>query len=332
VKELETPLQPPGTHSNGAALPPPFPASEKIAALRANVRRVFIGKSQVVERVLAALLAEGHVLLEDAPGLGKTTLAKALARSIDCEFRRIQFTPDLLPSDILGVSIFEPERHEFVFKPGPIFANVILADEINRTNPRTQSALLEAMSEASVSVDGVTRELKKPFIVLATQNPLEFEGTYPLPESQLDRFLLRTRIGYPSADEEKEVLRAQRVEHPLDAIQPVVHAEDVIALQRATREVRVDEAIIDYVVQIAGRTRAHPRLAIGVSPRGSLALRRAAQARALLEGRSYVVPDDVKELAVPVLAHRIVARDQGEDGDRAREVLKEVLEKVAIPL
>jgi MoxR-like ATPase len=209
---------------------------------------------------------------------------------------------------------------------------VILADEINRTNPRTQSSLLEAMSEASVSVDGQTRELPKPFIVLATQNPLEFEGTYPLPESQLDRFLLKTRIGYPSEEEEKEVLRAQRTEHPLESIKPVVTAKDVIALEHATREVRVDEALIDYIVQIAARTRASTKLAIGVSPRGSLALRRAAQARALVEGRSYVIPDDVKQLALPVLSHRVVARDPGEDGERARDVLKEVLEKVATPL
>jgi MoxR-like ATPase len=305
---------------------------EKISALRDNVRRVFVGKVAVVDRVLVALLAEGHCLIEDAPGVGKTTLAKALARSIDCEFKRIQFTPDLLPSDILGVSIYDPEKREFSFKPGPIFANVVLADEINRTNPRTQSSLLEAMSETSVSVDGQTRDLPRPFIVLATQNPFEFEGTYPLPESQLDRFILRTRVGYPSVDEEKEVLRAQRSEHPLDSIKPVVTGRDVIALQRATREVRVDDAIIDYIVAIAASTRASPRLAVGVSPRGSLALRRAAQARALLERRDYVIPDDVKSLALPVLSHRVVAKDPGEDGERAREALKEVLDKVSIPL
>ena len=303
----------------------------RLAALRDNVRRVFVGKEQVVERLLVALLAEGHVLIEDAPGVGKTTLAKALARSIACTFRRVQFTPDLLPSDILGVSVWDPDRREFSFKPGPIFANVVLADEINRTNPRPQSSLLEAMNEAQVSVDGVTRDLPRPFVVLATQNPFEFEGTYPLPESQLDRFLIKTRIGYPTPEEEKQVLRAQTTEHPLDSLAPAVTATEVIALQRATRGIRVDEALLDYIVRIAARTREHAALAVGVSPRGSLSLRRAAQARALLLGRDHVVPDDVKSLAAPVLAHRLVARDQG-DPERARAVLKDVLEQVPVPL
>ena len=238
----------------------------------------------------------------------------------------------MLPSDVLGVSVYDPERREFSFKPGPIFSNVVLADEINRTNPRTQSALLEAMNEAHVSVDGVTRELPRPFLVLATQNPFEFEGTYPLPESQLDRFLLKTRIGYPTPEEEKQVLRAQATSHPLDALRPVVTGEQVLALQKATRDVRVDDALVDYIVAIAAKTRESPRLALGVSPRGSLALRRASQALALLSGRAFVVPDDVKALAVPVLAHRVVARDQGEHGEPARLAIREVLDAVPAPL
>jgi MoxR-like ATPase len=310
----------------------PDPPLTKLRALAENVRKVFVGKDQVVERLLVALLADGHVLIEDAPGVGKTTLAKALARSLDCSFRRIQFTPDLLPSDILGVSVFDEAQKEFVFKPGPIFANVVLADEINRTNPRTQSGLLEAMSEARVSTDGVTRDLPRPFLVLATQNPFELDGTYPLPESQIDRFLMKTRIGYPTAEEEKDVLKAQERAHPLETLAPVATAEEVIALQAATRAVHVGEAILDYVVALAARTRSAPRVAIGVSPRGSLALRRAAQARALLAGRDHVVPDDVKALAVPVLAHRIVTRDQDGSGDRARDLVREILEQVPAPL
>ena len=307
--------------------------TELVQTLAANVRKVFVGKEQVVEAVLTALLAEGHLLIEDAPGVGKTTLAKSLARSIDCAFKRIQFTPDLLPSDITGVSIYDQQEQRFVFKPGPVFANVVLADEINRTNPRTQSSLLEAMSEAAVSVDGETRPLPKPFLVLATQNPFEFEGTYPLPESQLDRFLIRLEIGYPTAEQERAVLKAQQTAHPLRDLTPVVTGEQVLALQAATREVKVEDSVLDYIVAIAHASRDAPEVAVGVSPRGSLALRRAAQALALVRGRDYVIPDDVKELAVPVLAHRIVVEDElGAGRSRAREAMQRVVETVAAPL
>lgn len=307
--------------------------TELVQTLAANVRKVFVGKEQVVEAVLTALLAEGHLLIEDAPGVGKTTLAKSLARSIDCAFKRIQFTPDLLPSDITGVSIYDQQEQRFVFKPGPVFANVVLADEINRTNPRTQSSLLEAMSEAAVSVDGETRPLPKPFLVLATQNPFEFEGTYPLPESQLDRFLIRLEIGYPTAEQERAVLKAQQTAHPLRDLTPVVTGAQVLALQAATREVKVEDSVLDYIVAIAHASRDAPEVAVGVSPRGSLALRRAAQALALVRGRDYVIPDDVKELAVPVLAHRIVVEDElGAGRSRAREAMQRVVETVAAPL
>ena len=311
---------------------PSADAADTVERLRANVTKVFVGREATVELLLAALLAEGHVLIEDAPGVGKTTLAKALARSIDCPFKRIQFTPDLLPSDITGVAVYDQARAEFVFKPGPVFANVVLADEINRTNPRTQSSLLEAMSEVAVTVDGETRPLPRPFLVLATQNPFEFEGTYPLPESQLDRFLIRLRIGYPTAAQERDVLRAQATTHPLQGLGPVVTGDDVVALQAATREVRVDDAVLDYVVALAQRSRESARLAVGVSPRGSLGLRRAAQALALVRGRDYVIPDDVKELAIPTLAHRVVPRDGLGSRRQAEEALEELLEAVPVPL
>ncbi|MEZ6187278.1 MAG: MoxR family ATPase [Planctomycetota bacterium] len=302
---------------------------EVVAKLGESVRGVFQGRAQVVDHLLTALLAGGHVLIEDAPGVGKTTLAKALARSINCDFHRIQFTPDLLPSDILGVSIYDQSKREFVFQPGPVFANVILADEINRTNPRTQSSLLEAMSEASVSVDGVTRELPDPFLVLATQNPSESEGTYPLPDSQLDRFLIRLSIGYPTAAQEKAVLTAQTKSHPLQALTAVASRDDVLALQAATREVRVEESIVDYIVALAQRSRSWEQLAVGISPRGSLALRRASQALALVRGREYVVPDDVQELFLPIMAHRVVGHGTFA---QAQDALRQLLELEPVPV
>ena len=304
----------------------------KIEALRKNVERVFVGKTDVVDLLLVTLLAAGHVLIEDVPGVGKTTLAKALARSLDASFRRIQFTPDLLPSDVTGVSIYEQDSKQFVFKQGPIFGNVVLADEINRTNPRTQSALLEAMNDHQVSVDGVAHMLPQPFIVLATQNPYEFEGTYPLPESQLDRFLMRLKVGYPGREEEREVLSSRATSDPLDSLAPVASGADVAALQARVREVKVEESILDYIIDIVTATRETDRLHVGVSPRGSLALRRAAQALALVSGRNYVVPDDVKRLAVPVLGHRVIPKGRHLAGTaEGAEAVAEVLKTVSVP-
>jgi MoxR-like ATPase len=308
-------------------------AAEPLERLRANVASVFLGKPEVIHLALAALLAEGHLLIEDVPGIGKTLLAKALARSLGCTFHRIQFTPDLLPSDLLGTSVFHQGTGAFVFQPGPLFAQVVLADEINRATPRTQSALLEAMSERQVSLDGQTRPLGPPFFVLATQNPYEFEGTYPLPESQLDRFLMRLRIGYPDRAAEKQILTGHRAGEPVDHLQTVLTSADVTALQEAVRRVRVDEALSDYVLDLIAGTRAHPDVYLGGSTRASLALYRAAQALALVEGRSYIVPDDVKRLAAPVLAHRILTRGtrQGRSGDAAEDVVRDVVTQTPIP-
>ena len=306
---------------------------EKIAALVANIENAIVGKREAVKRVLVGLLARGHLLIEDVPGVGKTTLARALARSLDCEFRRIQFTPDLLPSDLVGVSIYEQDKSNFRFHPGPLFANVVLADEINRTTPRTQSALLEAMNDFQVSVDGVTHPLPKPFIVMATENPIEYAGTYPLPEAQLDRFLLRVTLGYPDRDSERAMVMGQKLAHPLDSLQPVVKTEEVLQLQEITRQVTVDEALVNYILEIAAKTRDSKVLVLGVSPRGCLMLYRAAQAHAVVEGRKYVIPDDIKKLALPVLCHRIIEKSRDAVGRRDTDnILSEILEDVPVPL
>ncbi|HZI93276.1 MAG TPA: MoxR family ATPase [Patescibacteria group bacterium] len=307
---------------------------DKIRLLRDNIETVIRGKSDVVRLATVALLARGHLLIEDIPGVGKTTLASSLARSLGCSFRRIQFTSDLLPSDIIGVAVYDQESRAFEFKPGPLFSNIVLADEINRTTPRTQSALLEAMSEFRVSVDNATYDLPNPFFVIATQNPVEHHGTYPLPDSQLDRFLMRIRIGYPDAAAEKEIILTQRLTHPATELRAVLSAGDVLELQRMVREVRVDEALLDYLVGLVKETRRAEPVELGVSPRGSVSLYRAAQALALVEGRDFVIPDDIKELAVPVLEHRLVLKDAMRSGARqaGRLILEEILQRVEVPV
>ena len=306
-----------------------------IQQLQSAIETVVRGKPEAVKLALVCLLAEGHLLIEDVPGVGKTTLAHSLARVFDCTFRRIQFTSDLLPSDILGVSIFSPTGQTFDFRRGPIFANIVLADEINRTTPKTQSALLEAMSEGSVSVDR-TYPLPRPFMVVATQNPIEHHGTYPLPESQLDRFLLRIKMGYPENDAEKDILRRQNSQPDVNLLQPVMRAEDIVDAQTRVGEVRVDESLLDYIMTIVEATRRSEFLLIGVSPRGSLALRRAAQAIAYFEGRDYCIPDDIKRLVLPVLAHRVVVSSKYSSpykrSEEAEAILAEILQSVEIPL
>jgi MoxR-like ATPase len=301
-----------------------------------SIEMVIKGKREAIKQALVALFAGGHLLIEDVPGVGKTTLAQSLALILHCRFHRIQFTSDLLPSDIIGISIYNQALHEFEFKPGPIFANIILADEINRTTPKTQSALLEAMSEGQVTVDSQTLELPKPFLVLATQNPLEHHGTYPLPESQLDRFLIRIKLGYPSPQDEMEIFRTHSHANPLEKLQAVITGDEVVGIQEAVRKIRVDDAIVQYALQIVEKTRNSERLSLGVSPRGSLALLRAAQARAFVEGRAYCLPDDVKRLVAPVLAHRIVVNQRHASTLRRNEeaelILREIVDSVEVPL
>jgi MoxR-like ATPase len=303
------------------------------AAVSANVGRVLVGKTEAIELLLVALLADGHVLLEDVPGIGKTTLAKALARSLGCTFRRIQCSPDLTPSDILGVAVYDQRTAVFTFHPGPIFAQVVLVDEINRATPRTQSALLEAMEERQVTAEGETRPLPSPFLVIATQNPIELEGTFPLPEAQLDRFLLRLRLGYPTEPEERALLARFRAENPLTTLAPVTDAERLVAAQRACRHVFVEADVEDYLVRLVRATREHPLVELGASPRATLALYRAAQARAALHGRDFVLPDDVKALASAVLAHRVLLSAQAQlRGRGAEQVIAEIVAQIPAPV
>ncbi len=305
------------------------PLAQKLAQ---QLNNALIGKPEVVRLLLVGLFARGHVLIEDLPGLGKTTLARALAQAVSCKFSRVQFTPDLLPTDILGTSVFNQKDGSFEFREGPIFANILLADEINRATPRTQSALLEAMSEYQVSGDGVSRKLPSPFFVIATQNPVEHAGTYPLPESQIDRFMLKFDVGYPSAEDEKRILFEHQRGDTLANIAQVLKREDVLVVQEAVKRVRVEPSITEYILEIVGETRNNPKLVSGVSPRGSVALLRAAQALAVVEGRDYVVPDDVKSLAVPVLSHRVVERASFDrrGGKSGQEVIRRILGKVAV--
>ncbi len=304
-----------------------------IGRIEANISRVVLGKPEAVRLCVIALLAGEHVLLEDVPGVGKTLIGKAMAKSVSGEFQRIQFTPDLLPADITGSSVLDAEKQEFRFHQGPVFANILLADEINRTTPRTQSALLEAMNEGQVTVDGQTHELPRPFMVIATQNPLEFEGTYPLPESQLDRFLLRVSVGYPGRDDERSVLTSHRQGEPVDTLKAAVSTQQVLELQEAVRGVKVDEAMSDYVLDLVEATRRSDDLHVGASTRGALAFYRAAQAAALVAGRDYVVPDDVKHLAVGVLAHRVIAKGYLHGGQRQaiESLIGRLVEEVPVP-
>jgi MoxR-like ATPase len=303
----------------------------KISALRAQLGKVILGKDESLRDLVVALLSSNHILMEDVPGVGKTTLAKALAKSISADFKRVQFTPDLLPTDVLGSSIYSPKDGTFTFKAGPVFTNILLADEINRASPRTQSSLLEAMSERQASIEGTTRPLPSPFLVIATQNPIEYHGTYPLPEAQLDRFGMKIGIGYPDKDHEVEVLYSQFHHHPLDDVTPTLDCAEILAMQEAVRAVKVDTRIARYIVDLADSTRHHAAVKVGCSPRGTLILFRAAQARAFIEGRDYSIPEDVKGVAVRTLAHRLTLDTKAKySGVLKEDVVGEILERVPV--
>jgi len=297
-----------------------------------NIETVIVGKRSTVELSVAALLCQGHLLIEDVPGVGKTMLARSLARSLGCSFKRIQFTPDMLPSDVTGVSIYNQVTHEFEFRPGPIISQIVLADEINRATPKTQAALLEAMEERQVTVDGITHKLPQPFMVQATQNPIEYEGTFPLPEAQVDRFLMRIRLGYPSADDEIKVLEKQQYVHPFNKLDQVVSDEELIQVQEDVKDIFVSEGVKQYIIDLTHQTRKHPEVYLGASPRGSLALFRTSQARAAMVGRDYVLPDDVKFLSIPTLAHRVILGPGARLRDiSAQQIIEEILQSVPVP-
>ena len=311
----------------------PSPLHALVQSLEDNIAQAILGKKAAIRLALVALLAEGHLLIEDAPGVGKTSLSKALAFSLGCKFTRLQFTPDMLPSDILGGSVFLPNKGEFEFRPGPIFTQILLADEINRTTPRTQSALLEAMMEKQVSVEGKTHPLERPFFVLATQNPYEFEGTYPLPENQLDRFMICMDIGYPDKAAEKGVLTSHRLGEPVDQLKPVISTSQLLSLQAAARDVRMDDSLQDYILEIVHRTRSNNELTVGVSTRGAITFSRAVQSHAFVEGREYVIPDDIKQMMLPVLAHRVVCAGMLREGQRkrAQAILQQIVDRIPVP-
>lgn len=306
---------------------------QRYEGLLANLNKVLIGKESVTEMVAVALTCQGHILVEDVPGLGKTMLVKGLARSLGCKFSRIQFTPDLLPSDVTGMQIYNQKTMEFQYRPGPVMANIVLADEINRTSPKTQSSLLEAMEERQLTVDGTTRPLPNPFMVLATQNPIEYEGTFPLPEAQLDRFLLRLEIGYPTPEAEVDMIRAQEFgQHPLDSLEQTLTVEELLAAQQEAAHVKLSDNLATYIVELCNRTRVEPSLYLGASPRGALGLVWTAKALAWLRGRDFVIPDDIKEMAVPVLAHRVILKPEERlQGIAAQEVIQKIVNTVHVP-
>jgi MoxR-like ATPase len=307
--------------------------NSKLQGVLENIDKVMIGKRKAAELSVIALLAEGHVLLEDVPGVGKTMMVKALAKSIGADFKRIQFTPDLLPSDVIGVSVYNPKEMEFNFRPGPIMGNIILADEINRTSPKTQSALLEGMEESSVTIDGITRKLEQPFFVMATQNPIEYEGTYPLPEAQLDRFLLKIKMGYPEPDEEMEVLQRAQKNPPIENLQPAITLEELKTIQSEVKEVFVDDTMKKYIVDIANKTRIHTNVYLGVSPRGSIALMKSCQAYAYIQDRDFIIPDDIQYLAPFIFAHRIILKSEAKyEGITAEEVVDRVIARIPVPV